>query len=70
MGISHRMENTVTFAVNADGMIDFYIQDLGTGKDTKLPLRAGLNSFGGAESAFSHDGIEASLLPQWPERAE
>jgi dipeptidyl aminopeptidase/acylaminoacyl peptidase len=37
-------------------MIDLYIRDLATGKDTKLPLGAGLNSFGGAESAFSHDG--------------
>jgi len=45
-----------TFAVNADGIIDLYIRDLSTGKDTKLPLGAGLNSFGGAESAFSHDG--------------
>ena len=47
-----------TFAVNADGMIDLYIRDLDTGKDTKLPLGAGLNSFGGAESAFSHDGTK------------
>ncbi len=47
-----------TFAVNADGMIDLYIRDLATAKDTKLPLGAGLNSFGGAELAFSHDGAK------------
>jgi dipeptidyl aminopeptidase/acylaminoacyl peptidase len=45
-----------TFAVNADGLIDLYIRELATGKSTKLPLGAGLNSLGGAESAFSHDG--------------
>ncbi len=46
----------VTFRANVDGHADLYLLDLATGKATELPLKKGVNSFGGAESAFSQDG--------------
>jgi dipeptidyl aminopeptidase/acylaminoacyl peptidase len=48
--------HSLTFSVNTDGIVDLYIHDLATGKNSRLPLARGLNSFGGAECAFSHDG--------------
>lgn len=48
--------NNVTFRANADGHADLYLYNLATQKTTQLPLKKGVNSFGGAESAFSHDG--------------
>ena len=61
---------SVTWLANVDGNTDLYIHDLVSGKTTKLPLPKGLNSFGGAESAFSHDGSKSALLPQRAERSE
>jgi len=46
----------VTFRANVDGHTDLYLYDLASGKTTELPLKKGVNSFGGAESAFSRDG--------------
>ena len=48
--------NNVTFRANVDGHADLYLYNLATQKTTQLPLKKGVNSFGGAESAFSHDG--------------
>jgi len=46
----------VTFRANVDGHADLYMHDLATQKNTALPLPKGVNSFGGAECAFSQDG--------------
>ena len=46
----------VTWRANLDGNTDLYIHNLITSKTTDLPLPRGVNSFAGAESAFSHDG--------------
>jgi Tol biopolymer transport system component len=48
---------SVTWRANVDGNTDLYIHDLVSGKTTKLPLPKGVNSLGGAESAFTHDGL-------------
>ncbi|HKW19384.1 MAG TPA: S9 family peptidase [Terriglobales bacterium] len=47
---------TLTFRANADGYTDLYLHDMATERSTKLQAPKGVNSFGGAESAFSHDG--------------
>ncbi len=47
---------SLTSRANVDGHADLYVHDLATQKTTELPLPKGVNSFGGAESAFSHDG--------------
>jgi dipeptidyl aminopeptidase/acylaminoacyl peptidase len=46
----------VTFRANVDGYSELYLHDRVTGKTTQLQVEKGVNSFGGAESAFSHDG--------------
>jgi dipeptidyl aminopeptidase/acylaminoacyl peptidase len=46
----------VTFRANVDGYTNLYLHNLVTDKTTELLLNKGVNSFGGAESAFSHDG--------------
>jgi len=46
----------ITFRANVDGQADLYLHDIAAEKTTDLPLEKGVNSFGGAESAFSHDG--------------
>jgi dipeptidyl aminopeptidase/acylaminoacyl peptidase len=46
----------VTFRANVDGHADLYFYNLDSGTTTELPLPKGVNSFGGAESAFSRDG--------------
>jgi dipeptidyl aminopeptidase/acylaminoacyl peptidase len=48
--------NSLTWRANLDGNTDLFIHNLATGKTTSLPLPKGVNSFGGAQSAFSHDG--------------
>ena len=45
-----------TFRANTDGYTNLYLHDLAIGKNKQLRLKKGVNSFGGAESAFSHDG--------------
>ena len=47
---------SVTFRANVDGHADLYLHNLASEKTTALSLPKGVNSFGGAESAFSHDG--------------
>ena len=47
---------SVTWTANVDGNTDIYIHDLATGKTTSLPLPKGVNTLGGAESAFTADG--------------
>jgi dipeptidyl aminopeptidase/acylaminoacyl peptidase len=47
---------SITFRANIDGHADLYLHNLVSQKTTALPLPKGVNSFGGAESAFSHDG--------------
>jgi dipeptidyl aminopeptidase/acylaminoacyl peptidase len=51
---------SVTWRANVEGNTDIYIHDLALGKTAKLPLPEGVNSLGGSESAFTHDG--SSLL--------
>src|SRR5581483_8892747 len=58
---------SLTWSANVDGNRDLYIYDLASGKTTKLPLPAGVNSFGGAESAFSHDGSRLLCYHNGPE---
>jgi dipeptidyl aminopeptidase/acylaminoacyl peptidase len=47
---------SATWSANADGSVDLYIHDLRSGKTQELPPPDGVNSFGGAESAFTRDG--------------
>ncbi len=47
---------TVTWTANVDGNTDIYFHDLATGRTEALPLPKGVNSLGGAESAFTRDG--------------
>ena len=46
----------VLWIANVDGNTDIYEHDLASGKITSLPLPKGVNTLGGAESAFSRDG--------------
>jgi dipeptidyl aminopeptidase/acylaminoacyl peptidase len=46
----------VTWTANVDGNSEIFLHDLASGKTSALPLPAGWNTPGGAESAFSHDG--------------
>ena len=46
----------VTWTVNADGATDIYRHHLREGRTERLALPAGLNTLGGAETAFAHDG--------------
>lgn len=48
--------NLVTFRANLDGYTDLYVHEIASDKTTQLQLNKGVNSFGGAESAFSRDG--------------
>ncbi len=47
---------SVTWRANVDGNTDIYLRHLDSGKASALPLPKGVNSFGGAESAFTRDG--------------
>jgi dipeptidyl aminopeptidase/acylaminoacyl peptidase len=47
---------SVTWIANVDGNTDIHLHDLTSEKTTALPLPAGLNILGGAESAFTRDG--------------
>jgi dipeptidyl aminopeptidase/acylaminoacyl peptidase len=47
---------SVTWSANLDGDTNLYIHELASGKTIDLPLPKGVNSFGGAESAFTRDG--------------
>jgi dipeptidyl aminopeptidase/acylaminoacyl peptidase len=47
---------SVTWTANVEGYQDVYLHDLRSGKTTSLPLPKGVNSLGGADSAFTRDG--------------
>jgi dipeptidyl aminopeptidase/acylaminoacyl peptidase len=47
---------SVTWTANVDGYTDIYLHHLASGKTTSLPLPKGINTLGGAESAFTRDG--------------
>ena len=47
---------SLTWTANVDGNTEIYVHDLGTGKNTSLPLGKGVNRLGGNETAFSRDG--------------
>jgi dipeptidyl aminopeptidase/acylaminoacyl peptidase len=47
---------SVTWIANVDGYTDIYLHHLASGKTTSLPLPKGVNTLGGAESAFTRDG--------------
>jgi len=47
---------SVTWRANVDGNTDLYVHSLVTAMTKDLPLLKGVNTFGGAESSFSHDG--------------
>ena len=47
---------TVTWTANVDGETMAYLHNLAAGTTVPLKMPEGVNSFGGAESAFSHDG--------------
>lgn len=46
----------LTWAANIDGNQDIYIYDIATRQAQVLPVAKGINSLGGSETAFSHDG--------------
>ncbi|HKV92172.1 MAG TPA: S9 family peptidase [Candidatus Angelobacter sp.] len=46
----------LTWTANIDGNQDIYIHDIATRRAQALPVAKGINSLGGAETAFSHDG--------------
>lgn len=47
---------TITWTVNVDGNTDLMLYDVATKKAEPLAVKAGVNSFGGAESTFTRDG--------------
>jgi dipeptidyl aminopeptidase/acylaminoacyl peptidase len=46
----------VTWTANIDGNTDVYLRDLAAEKTAALPLPRGVNTLGGADSAFTRDG--------------
>lgn len=48
----------VVLVADVDGDTEIYRYDLVSGRHTSLPLPKGVNYPGGAESAFSHDGMK------------
>ena len=44
---------SVTWNANVDGNVDLYIHNIASKGTTRLPVPEGVNSFGGAESAFT-----------------
>ncbi len=46
----------VTWTANVDGNVEIVLHDLAAHRSDALPIAAGVNSLGGAESAFTHDG--------------
>ncbi|MBV9623899.1 MAG: S9 family peptidase [Acidobacteria bacterium] len=47
---------SLTWMANVDGAQSIYLHDLAGGENRELRLPPGMNSFGGAETAFSGDG--------------
>ncbi len=48
----------VSWTANVDGNTEIYLHSLLSGKTTSLPLAKGVNTLGGAESAFSRAGTQ------------
>lgn len=46
----------LTWTANIDGNQDIYIYDVTTRRAQALPVAKGINSLGGADTSFSHDG--------------
>jgi dipeptidyl aminopeptidase/acylaminoacyl peptidase len=57
----------VTWEANVDGNTDIYVHELGSGKSGSLPVAVGVNSLGGAESAFTPDGLRLLYIHNGPE---
>ena len=56
----------VTFTANVDGNTGIFLHDLATKTTTALKVAAGVNTLGGAESAFSRDGKELLFYHNGP----
>lgn len=46
----------VTWMANVDGNTDIVLHDLATGRSRTLPVLKGVNTLGGADTPFTHDG--------------
>jgi dipeptidyl aminopeptidase/acylaminoacyl peptidase len=57
---------SLTWTANVDGNTEIYVHDLGTGKNTSLPLLKGVNRLGGTETAFSPDGSRLLFFHNGP----
>jgi dipeptidyl aminopeptidase/acylaminoacyl peptidase len=56
----------VLWTTNVDGNTEIYEHDLAAGKTTSLPLPQGVNTLGGADSAFSRDGARLLYYQNGP----
>jgi dipeptidyl aminopeptidase/acylaminoacyl peptidase len=56
----------VLWMANVDGNSDILEHDLASGKSASLPLPKGVNTLGGAESAFSRDGTRVIYYNNGP----
>jgi dipeptidyl aminopeptidase/acylaminoacyl peptidase len=57
----------VTWTANVDGNIQVVLHDLAAHRSQALPIAAGLNSLGGAESAFTRDGSRLLYFHNGPD---
>ena len=57
----------VTWTGNVDGNTDIYFHQPATRKTEALPLKKGVNSLGGAESAFTRDGSRLLYMHNGPD---
>jgi dipeptidyl aminopeptidase/acylaminoacyl peptidase len=58
---------TVTWTANVDGNTEIFFYDVAGGKTSVLPIPAGVNSLGGAESAFPRDGSQLLYIHNGPD---
>ncbi|HYY68189.1 MAG TPA: S9 family peptidase [Terriglobales bacterium] len=57
----------VTWTVNVDGNVQVVLHDLAAHRSQMLPIAAGVNSLGGAESAFTRDGSRLLYFHNGPD---
>jgi Tol biopolymer transport system component len=57
----------ITWTANVDGNTDIYFHQTATGKSDALPLKKGVNSLAGAESAFTRDGSRLLYMHNGPD---
>ena len=57
----------VTWTVNVDGNVQVVLHDVAAHRSQPLPLPAGVNSLGGAESAFTRDGSRLLYFHNGPD---